>query len=114
MRKLLVGMLALGFYASAHGQDKIDIAEVMKEAMKGGLCKKVASGKADKAEKERLVVLFKALAANKPPQGDAESWKAKTGALVEAATAALKDDKEAGKKLGAAANCAACHKVHKP
>ncbi|MGE3805796.1 MAG: hypothetical protein AB7K24_14065 [Gemmataceae bacterium] len=114
MRKLLVGMLVLGLYASAYAQDDIEIKDVMKEAMKGGLCKKVATGKADKAEKEKLLKLFQAMAKQKPPKGDAESWKAKTGALVAAAQAAVKDDKDAGKKLQAAANCAACHKVHKP
>ena len=87
---------------------KHSIKDVMKKCMKGGLCKKVAGGKANDEEKKLLVEMFTALAASKPPRGDADSWKAKTSALLKAAQ---DDDDDALKK---AANCAACHKVHKP
>ena len=87
---------------------KHSIKNVMKKCMKGGLCKKVAGGEASDEEKKLLVEMFTALAANKPPRGDADSWKAKTSALVKAATA------NDGAALKKAANCAACHKVHKP
>ena len=89
------------------GGDKVTIKVVMKKAMSGGLCKKVASGKASADEKKELIELFTALSKQTPPKGDAKSWEAKTKALVDAAKA---DD---GKALAAAANCAACHGEHK-
>ena len=99
--------------ADANNEDakpKHSIKDVMKKCMKGdgALCKKVVGGTATADEKKLLVEMFTALAAAKPPAGDADSWKAKTSALVAAATSA---DADALKK---AANCAACHKVHKP
>ncbi len=87
--------------------DKVTIKVVMKKAMVGGLCKKVAGGSASKEEQAELVKLFEGLAKCEPPKGDAASWKEKTEALVKAAKAG---DGEALKK---AANCAACHGEHK-
>jgi hypothetical protein len=108
----LVGMavLTLGLVSmtlAADEKPKYTIKEVMKEAMKGGLCKKVATGKATEEDKAKLVEMFKAMTQNKPPKGESESWKSKTDALL---TAAKGDD---GKALGKAANCMACHEVHK-
>lgn len=88
-------------------KDKITIKVVMKKAMTGGLCKKVASGKASDDEKKELVSLFEAMAKIDCPKGDAASWKAKTKALVDAAKAG---DGDALKK---AADCAGCHSEHK-
>jgi surface antigen len=87
---------------------KHSIKDVMKKGMKGGLCKKVVSGKASDDEKKQLLAMFTAMAASKPPVGDADSWKAKTSALVKAV-----NDGDAA-ALKKAANCAACHKAHKP
>ena len=81
--------------------------------MKGGLCKKVAGGKASDEEKAQLLTMFKALGAAKPKKGDAESWKTKTTALVAGAQAAVDGKKTAGGLLNKAANCKACHSVHK-
>ncbi len=123
MRKLLVvsivmafGLAALGFSIRAEEKEKpkFKIKEVMKTCMKDGLCKKCADGKASDDEKKALVENFEALAGNKPPKGGADSWKEKTTALVEAAKAVAAGKEGAGAKLGAAANCMACHKEHKP
>jgi hypothetical protein len=92
---------------------KYTIKEVMKEAHKGGLMKKVADGKADDTEKKKLVELYKALAQNTPPKGDADDWKMKTTALVDAATKAASGDATAATSLTKLANCMACHKEHK-
>lgn len=92
---------------SSQEKPKYKIAEVMAKAMKGGLCSKVAQGKADEDEKKTLIELFTALHANTPPKGEAASWKEKTSALLEAAK------KGDGAALKKAANCAECHKVHK-
>jgi surface antigen len=106
---MCVFALALVMDGSVSGgdKDKVSIKVVMQKAMKGGLCTKVATGKANEDEKKQLVELFTAMSKNEPPKGDAESWKAKTKALVDAAKAG---DGDALKK---AANCAACHSEHK-
>jgi len=92
---------------------KYTIKEVMKDAHKGGLMKKVADGKADDTEKKKLVELYKALAQNSPPAGEADDWKMKTTALVDASTKAAGGDAAAAATLPKLANCAACHKAHK-
>ncbi len=104
-----VAVFAVVLMLDAQGGDEkpVSIKVVMKKAMAGGLCKKVASGEASEAEKKQLIKLFTDLAANKCPKGDEDSWKEKTKALLAAAKA---DDGDALKK---AANCGACHKAHK-
>jgi surface antigen len=87
--------------------DKITIKDVMQKAMKGGLCGKVASGKASDEEKKQLVELFTALAAAKCPKGDADDWKTRTTALLDAAKGTD------GKALKKAADCKGCHSTHK-
>jgi hypothetical protein len=122
MRNLIVASIVMAFGLAALGlsigaeekeKPKITTKAVMKTCMKDGLCKKVADGKATDEEKKTLVANFEALAGNKPPKGSADSWKEKTGALVEAAKAVAAGKEGAGAKLGAAANCMACHKEHK-
>lgn len=92
---------------------KYSISEVMLEAHKGGLMKKVAGGKANDDERKQLVGYYKALSQNMPPKGGAESWKKLTGALVKASEAAATGDADAAKTLTKLANCAGCHKKHK-
>jgi cytochrome c553 len=99
--------------ATISAEGKIATKDVMDKCMKGGLCKKVADGKASKDEKTTLLENFTSLSENKPPKGDADSWKTKCSALVAAAKAAVADDAGYGDKLKAAANCKACHEVHK-
>ena len=102
------GVLCLAFGATAEDEKpKYTIKQVMKTAMKGGLLKKVASGKASEEEEKTLTEMLVALSKQEPPKGEAESWKKKTEALVKAA----KDPSHDG--LGKAANCGACHKAHK-
>jgi hypothetical protein len=95
------------------GKPKYTIKEVMQKAHKGGLLTKVASGKGEKADAEKLLEMYTALAKNKPPEGDAQSWKRFTMGLVAAAKVAVEGGPNAGKRLKAAANCSACHKLHK-
>jgi len=121
MRKLLVAAVVVAFawiafgLATGKAQDdkKTTIKEVMKIAMKGGLCAKVAKGEASEEEKKKLAGLFAALHENKPPKGEAESWDKKTKALVDAANDVLAGKEGAGDKLKAAANCMECHTAHK-
>jgi hypothetical protein len=109
----LVACMGLVVVAAEDKKPKYTIKEVMTKAMKEGLCKKCASGKASDDEKKDLLELLSALSANTPPKGDKESWTKKTQALEEAAKGIADGKKDAGKKLGAAANCKACHSLHK-
>ena len=90
------------------------IKEVMRKAHKAGLMKRVARGNATDSEKRKLLELYEALADNTPPEGGTASWTAKTRALVDAATAAVNDEADAGNLLQKAANCTACHQEHRP
>lgn len=124
MTRLVIALCAVGMCvgsvfavnsaAEEKKAEKVPIKKVMAKAMKGGLCKKVAGGSADEKEKAQLLKLFKALAANKAPKGEEKSWKAKTKALVDGAQAAVDGKATAGAMLRKAANCKACHSVHKP
>lgn len=93
---------------------KYTIKEVMKKAHKDGLMKKLADGGGTKADAEELLDLYKAMGKNKAPKGEAESWKTKTKALVDAAQNLVDDKPGARDELKKAANCAECHKAHKP
>ena len=114
---LLAGLGLSGGEGSRAGEKKGDpkysISDVMLQAHKGGLLAKVAAGKGDKADAEKLLEMYTEMARNKPPEGDAKSWKMFTDGLVAAAKAAVSGEAEAGKLLKKAANCQACHKTHK-
>ena len=115
IRGLIAGAVAMfamvlvidGNVDGAKDKDPVSIKVVMAKAMKGGLCGKVASGKASDEEKKELIALFTDLAKNTPPKGEEKAWKERTSALLAAAKA---DDAKALKK---AANCKECHSEHK-
>lgn len=113
MAILAVAVLACVTVFQAADEPKYKIKDVMQKCMKGGLCKKVADGKASDDEKKTLVEYFTELGKNKPPKGEEASWKEKTKALVDAASECAKGTEGAGKKLGAAASCMGCHSAHK-
>jgi hypothetical protein len=93
---------------------KYNIPQVMQKAHgKAGLLKKVAGGKADQEEKDKLVELYVALSKNEPPRGDKESCKKKTEALVKGSRAVAKDEEGGLDKLKKAANCKGCHDAHR-
>lgn len=93
---------------AAQGTARRSTKEIMNVAMKGGLVQRVTKGTASPAERALLVELFTDLAANTPPQGDANSWRARTGALL---AAARSNDPRA---LAAVSDCKSCHAVHRP
>ena len=109
---LCVTLGVLVGFSQANAPDEA-IKKVMKAAMKGGLCKKVASGKADDDQKKELVELFESLSKATPPKGGEESWNEKTSALLTAAKDVVDGKDGAEAALGKAANCMACHKAHK-
>jgi hypothetical protein len=122
MRSLIVAfcvslalMLVAGVGADAggKGEPKYTIKEVMKNAHKSGLFKKVAAGMGDKKDAEQLLELYTALAQNKSPNDEAADWKERTTAMVAAAKLAVEGSEKAGAALKKAVNCNGCHGTHK-
>ena len=119
MRKLSIIILIL--LAAAFGSVRADdprqadysIKQVMRKAHTQGLMKRVANDEAMAKEKKLLVDLYRALRENTPPKGSRASWRRKTDALLDAARAAAADDPVAGQMLTDAADCRACHDVHR-
>lgn len=111
--------LALALFAAGTivpltiAEDASATKKAMKEAMKGGLCKKVASGEASSDEKKQLLELFTNMCKEAPAHGDVASWKEKAGALVTAAQSVVDGKEEGVAQLKKAANCKSCHDVHK-
>jgi len=110
---VFVALAAFTSFASAKKGEQHEIfEEIMKKGFKSteekpALLKKVVDGTATAEEKTKLAQYIKKLVTLKPPEGDAASWKKKTQALVSAM------EKNDLKALKNAANCKACHKVHK-
>ena len=100
---------------TAQDKAKYTIKEVMKKAHKEGVLQNAVAGKATKEQLESLVEMYNSLTQNKPPKGEAASWKEKTDAMVTGAKVLLKDskDKAAAATLKKAADCKGCHSVHK-
>ena len=112
---VLAAMAAFGLLAGA-AQEKApkSIKEIMKSHKgKESLVAKVTAGNGSDEENKTVLGLYEALATFKPPKGDEGSWKAKTTALVGAAKELVDKKEGAAAKLKAAANCKACHDVHK-
>ena len=111
---LLVTMGLFAGLSQANGPEET-IKKVMKVAFnkKSGLCGSVLAGRATAAQKQELLKAFQDLARAEPPQGSPESWKTRTTALVRATQAVIDDEAGAGAALKKAANCGACHQVHK-
>jgi hypothetical protein len=119
---LAVAVVSAGAFRAADKDDpKYSIKEVMKMAHtveKGSkdpsLFQKVADGKATKDDKAKLLELYSALPANKPPKGDADAWKKSTTAIVDAAKAVVDGKEDAEKNLKMAIACMDCHKAFRP
>ena len=90
-----------------------DVMEAANEG-KNSLYERVIGGKGTPEEAKKLSDLYQALPGLKPPKGDARSWKEKASALAAAAKEVADRKPGAVEKLKAAANCKACHSVHKP
>jgi hypothetical protein len=104
-------VLVLGTNDAQEKKAKHTIPEVMKQAHKSGLWKKVATGKASDAEKEQLVELYTSLSQNEPPKGEHKAWKERTEAMLAAAKLSAKGDDKGGKALLSLVNCGMCHKM---
>lgn len=93
---------------------KRSIKEVMENAHKAGLLKKVLEGEASQAEKMNLLDHYVSLTEAQPPQGSPEGWAEKTNAVVVAAAKVAVGRDDGTELLRRVTNCAACHKEHKP
>ncbi len=118
---LFVGVVSFGAYRAADDKKdapKYTTNEVMIAAHKGdsNLLKKVVDGTATQEDKDKLVDLYTAMAANTPKKGDAAKWVEINKPIV-AAAKAVAADKDGSKKLVAdlqkATACMACHKEFK-
>ena len=90
------------------------IKEVMQEAHKKGLLKKVTSGEASDAEAKKLLELYTELSKSKPPAGDADAFKATTKKMIEGAKLVVDGKKDEGiALLKKSVNCGGCHKNFK-
>ena len=104
---MVLGMLAVQA-GSVH-----DVMETANEG-KNSLYDRVVGGKGTPEEAKKLSGLYQALPDLKPPQGDAKSWKDKATALAAAAKEVADRKPGALERLKVAANCKACHSLHKP
>lgn len=103
---VMLGMALM--IGTSEGQDaKYTMKEIMAKAMKGGLAKKVAEGKASDAEKMEVVAMFESMHKFTPKKGDAAQWKVRVDTLIASAKAG---DKQA---LLTAINCSNCHSEFK-
>lgn len=110
----LAFVLALTENHAGEKKAKYTTKEVMAEAHKGGLMKKVADLKADDEEKKKLVELYTALSQNDPPKEESKKdWKQQTGDMLKAAQLAADGDEKAAKSLLKLVNCQNCHKKFK-
>jgi hypothetical protein len=78
------------------------------------VAKRATMGKATMEELKALADGYHAMAKAKPPEGDMASWKEKTTKVAAAADALVKGEPDAAERYKQAANCKACHDVHKP
>jgi len=95
---------------------KYSVKEVMQAIHKGqdNIGKRAGQGAASKDDLAKLVEYYESLPQNEPPRGEMGSWKEKTGKLLAASKALKAGGAGAADLYKNAANCKACHNVHKP
>lgn len=102
-------------FAVSFEDAKYTVKEVMKKANNGrdSLLNKVKSGNATDAEKAKLLEYYESMPAGKVKKGDADDFKKRGEAMVEAAKAAKNGDTGWKEKLNKATSCKACHDLYK-
>jgi hypothetical protein len=95
---------------------KYTVKEVMQAIHKGqdNIGKRAVQGVASRDDIAKLAEYYESLPQNEPPRGELGSWKEKTGKLVAASKALKAGSPGAAELYKNAANCKACHNVHKP
>lgn len=107
------GLRAVGAYQEQNDKPKHTIKQVMQDAHKGGLLKKVLAEEATPEEKLALLDYYVSLTENQPPKGEPESWRTKTQAILAAGVKVAVGREDGIELLENATTCAACHSVHK-
>jgi hypothetical protein len=92
---------------------KHTIKEVMVNAHKDGLLKKILAGEASAEEKMVLLDHYISMVECAPPKGELASWQTLSGKAALAAAKVAVGREGSLDELKAATNCAACHKAHK-
>jgi len=94
----------------------LTVEQIMEEGFKGkqSLAARLGENMASDADKQRMVYLTQQLALNPPPKGDLGSWQEKTAKLNRAAIALADKLPDSLEVWRAAADCKACHSIHKP
>jgi hypothetical protein len=122
---LAMGLLSSGVYRAGDkdSKDSEDPKYTIKQVMKMAhgkadkstptLAEKVLTGKASKDEQTKLLELYTALAANKPPKGDPDAWKEKATAITTAIKDVIDAKDDADVNLRKAMNCRGCHTSHR-
>ena len=107
---------SIGFAQDEDGEKKAKhtIKEVMKQAHKDGLLKKVTAGDASAEQQRELLDLYISLVENTPPMGEMDSWHRLAGGAALAAAKVVVGRDGAIVELKEATNCKACHSAHKP
>ncbi len=115
MLTMVMGLVASLTVAGLQSKEKAPghTTKKVMTAVKEGLLKHVLEETATAEQKQLLLEYVKALPGNKPPKGDAASWKAKTRELIKATAAVVKGREGAIERLKNASNCKACHTPHK-
>jgi len=110
MKTAAWAILALGTIQTGSVHDVMEAANEGKNS----LYDRVTEGRGTPEEAKKLARLYQALPGLKPPRGDLKSWKEKATALAASAKDVADRKPGAMEKLKAAADCKACHSVHKP
>jgi hypothetical protein len=117
-----VGLLSAAAYPAGdkdQEEPKYTIKQVMSQAHRKAnkigpsLSDKVLDGKASKDEQAKLLDLYTALGANKPPKGDAEAWKDRANAITTAIKDVMDGKDGSDVDLRKAINCKGCHTSHR-
>ena len=105
----------LAVVVSASLVSAVEIEDVMKDAMKGetSLYKKVATGKGNQTDADKLLSYLKGLEGTKAPKGEQAAYDDKVSKLVKASEGVAKKEPGALLKLQTAGNCKACHSAHR-
>ncbi len=114
---LSLGLAALfltaGYAGAEDAKPKYTIKEVMKLAHKEKLLNKVTDGKGTTDDKKKILELYEEMAKNKPPKGDADSWKKLNDAIIAAAKDVVDGKDGSIDALKKATKCGDCHSAHK-
>ena len=120
---LTLGILGVSTFRAADKDaddpPKYSIKQVMRMAHRAAdkksptLADKVITGKATEDEQAKLLELYTAMAANKPPKGSADAWKDKNTAILDAIKAVQSGKDGADVDLRKAMSCNGCHSSHR-